>query len=193
MDIAAQFLFDLPSRHCETEHTIHNCIFFKSIFNACIQHARYTRGRGRGKWEERGGVGGRFWQLAIGFAVGIAFATRHVDSSNAIVATHAHSHTQPCVSLAMQIGDCIKNGGNFSNYFKWQFVSNARAAVAKIQFQFCFWVHFSNLISIFGHGERERGECREQRAERRVQRAETGALCAISRITLLANFQANHI
>lgn len=197
LDIAALFLFDLPSRDCETEHTIHNCIFCKSIFNACIQHARYTRGEGawqverarrgrRGWWVDFGN-----WQLASQLALHLPHATLTAAARllpHTLTNTHTLAHTHPCVSQAMQIGDCIKNGGNFSNYFKWQFVSNARAAVAKIQFQFCFWVHFSNLISIFGHRNREKTgvEHREQSAKSRETRA-------LSRITLLANFQRNHI
>lgn len=65
--------------------------------------------RGRGKWKEREGAEGeegRFWQLAIGFAVGIAFATRHVDSSSAIVATHAHKHTRTHTHQCVCHGQC---------------------------------------------------------------------------------------
>lgn len=143
--------------------------------------------------EEGEGVDFGNWQLASQLASQLALHLPHATLTAAArllahTLTHTHSHTHPCMSRAMQIGDCIKNGGNFSNYFKWQFVSNARAAVAKIQFQFCFWVHFSNLISIFGHRNREKTgvEHREQSAKSRETRA-------LSRITLLANFQRNHI
>lgn len=63
-----------------------------------------------------------FWQLAsqLPLPLHLAHAT--------LTAAHTHTHRQ---AQAMQIGDCIKNGGNFSNYFKWQFVSNACSAIAK--------------------------------------------------------------
>jgi len=129
-EIVALFLFDLPQTTLRTQWTIHNCIFFKSIFNAPVLHSTlkvlYMVRR-----EDRGAID---WHRSC-----ICHTLRWQQPDGWLQLATCNT------AMPMQIGDCIKNGGNFSNYFKWQFVSQAQL-LPKIQFNFFFRCYFSNFF-----------------------------------------------